>query len=253
MRDAALTLTTREALRRFLREAQRRREERLSFTVEKPLAASLSDPQLRALIDQLLPMAQERAAQLRRERGGGWRVTLRLRYRAGVRIADAYGRGDTDALSPEERETLARALTMIALAQQDTPAPPLLARRLFDAARACAAYDNPATGTAAHSQVVSAVSALLGGRANCQGFSDAYYLLGTLAGFQVGYQAGFKGRQPHLWNVLLLENRWHTVDVTAGIFAVFQGKNPPISEKHLHNHEKMCYTELDLFHSHDGS
>lgn len=207
---------TTEALREWLAAAQERRETRLNFTVQ----SALSDGQLRDLLDQLLPMAQERAAQLRRERNGHWRVTLRLRYRTGVRIADAWRDGNERGLSPEEQTALAKALAMVDLARQDGPHSIALARQLFDAAHACAVYDNPPLGTAAHSQVVSAVSALIGGRANCQGFSDAYYLLGTLAGFRVGYQAGFKDRLPHLRNIILLEGRWQTVDATAGSFPI---------------------------------
>lgn len=232
---------TKEELRDWLLAAQARRETRLAFTVR----SALSDGQLRDLLDQLLPMAQERAAQLRRERSGDWQVTLHLRYRVGVRIADAWRSGDMSTLSPDERTTLDRALAMVETAKQDDPSAPTLARRLFDAARACAVYDNPAVGTAAYGQVIGAVSALVLGRANCQGFSDAYYLLGTLAGLTVGYQACFKNRMPHLRNTLLLDGRWQAVDVTAGAFPVAQGKNPSISEKSLHKPKKICYTELD--------
>ena len=230
-----------EALRDWLTTAQEKRETRLAFSVH----ADLPDAQLRNLLDRLLPMVQERSAQLRRERGGEWRVTLRLRYRAGVRIADAWRSGQLSALSPDEQTALTRALGMAELARQGNPDPLTLARRLFDAARSCAEYDNPAAGTAAYGQVVSAVSALVRGRANCQGFSDAYYLLGTLAGLCVGYQAGFKDRLPHLWNTVLLDGRWQAVDVTAGRFPTGEGKNPSISEKSLHKPEKICYTELD--------
>ena len=205
---------TQDALRDWLQAAQERRETRLAFTVR----SALSDRQLRDLLDQLLPMAQERAVQLRQTRDGHWQVTLRLRYRAGVRIADAYRHGDTERLTPEEQATLARALTLVEEARQGTSSPLVLARRLFDAVRSSAVYDNPAIGSSAYGQVISAASALTGGRANCQGFADAYYLLGTLAGLKVGYQAGFKDRIPHLWNTLLLDGRWETVDVTSGIF-----------------------------------
>lgn len=205
---------TSDELRGWLEAAQQRRETRLSFAVPSPL----SDRQLRDQLDLGLPMVQDRSAQLRRDRSGIWHVTLHLRYRAGVRIADAWHSDSMNALSLEERTTLSRALAMVEAARQDAPSPYLLARRLFDAARACAVYDNPAIGTAAYGQVISAVSALLGGRANCQGFSDAYYLLGTLAGLRVDYQAGFKDRVPHLRNTLLLDGHWESVDVTAGIF-----------------------------------
>ena len=66
---------TTDELRGWLEAAQQRRETRLAFTVR----SSLSDRQLRDQIDLYLPMAQERSAQLRRDRSGVWRVTLHLR------------------------------------------------------------------------------------------------------------------------------------------------------------------------------
>lgn len=209
---------TKEELRDWLAAAQTRRETRLALTIDHPLASAHSDGQLRNLLDQLLPMSQERAVQLRRDRVGVWHATLRLRYRAGVRIADAWQNGDVSGLTPDEQTALTRALAMVELARQDHPDSRSLARRLFDAARTCAVYDNPPVGSAAHGQVISAVSALVGGRANCQGFADAYYLLGTLAGLRIGYLAGYKDRVPHLRNTVLLDGRWETVDVTAGFF-----------------------------------
>ena len=216
-RTASVPLITSELLRTFLADAQQRRETRLAFTVR----SSLSMERLRDLLDLFLPMAQERSVQLRQERGGSWHVTLHLRYRAGVRIADAWRSGDCSSLSPDEQRVLAQAQAMVKEACQGTPDPAILAKRLFDAAHSCAVYDNPAVGTATYGQIISAVSALVRGRANCQGFSDAYYLLATLARLQVGYQACFKDRTPHLKNTILLNGCWYPVDVTAGSFPSF--------------------------------
>ena len=209
---------TQDELNCFLKQVQEQREERVTMMVTHPLSATLSDGRFRNLLDLLLPMVQGRSIHLGREHGGDWRITLHLRYRMGVRIADAHGCGDLSPLAPEECEALDKALCIVAEAQQDDPDPLTLARRLFDAARSCAVYENPAMGSPAHRRVVSAASVLIGGCGNCQGFADAYYLLGTLAGLSLRYLAGFKGRAPHLWNLLLLDGRWQTVDVTSGAF-----------------------------------
>lgn len=79
-----------------------------------------------------------------------------------------------------------------------------------------AVYDNPPRGTVAHGGVVSALSVLREGRANCQGFSDALYLLCTLAGLRAEYRLGFKGREMHLWNGVEVQGRWLAADATAG-------------------------------------
>ena len=213
-----IQLTTYPALRLHLARAQQQRLERLAFTIAHPLSSSFSDARLRDAMDVLLPMAQGRSIRIRRERNGDWQITLHLRYRQGVRIADAYQHSDLSRLSPDECQTLDKALSIVAAAREGAPDSRALARRLFDAVRACAVYENPPVGSPACALVISATSVLVAGRANCQGFADAYYLLATVAGLTVGYQAGYKHRIPHLWNLLLLDGRWQTVDVTSGAF-----------------------------------
>ena len=71
----------------------------------------------------------------------------------------------------------------------------------------------------------TAIGALLNGEANCDGYSDAFYLVGTLAGLQIRYQHGdslvkgfgqlsFGSSVTHMWNLLLLDDTWRMVDVT---------------------------------------
>ena len=214
-------LATQDSLQRCLEQAQRSREERFTLCIARPLAAALSNLQLRNLLDQLCPMAHSRSIQLRRSRNGDWQATLHLRYRMGVRIADAYAGGALGTLSPEEQQTLGRALAMVHEAQMGAPGPADLARRLYDAVRQSAVYENPPVGTQAYGQVISAASVLLRGRANCQGFSDAFYLLGSLAGLAVGYRSAADG-VPHLFNTLHLGALPFTVDATKGLFPGLQ-------------------------------
>lgn len=63
----------------------------------------------------------------------------------------------------------------------------------------------------------NAIGALLNGEANCDGYADAFYLLGNLIGLEVGYQTGTAlGAQTssHAWNTICIQNRWYLVDVT---------------------------------------
>ncbi len=57
---------------------------------------------------------------------------------------------------------------------------------------------------------------LLNQKANCDGYSDAFYLCAKLAGINVRYQIGefinIKGF--HLWNFVEICNKWTSVDVT---------------------------------------
>ena len=69
----------------------------------------------------------------------------------------------------------------------------------------------------------TAVGALLNGQANCDGYSDAFFLVGRLAGLEVRYQHGDsreKGTDEknrdvsHLWNLVRIGGAWYLVDVT---------------------------------------
>ena len=64
-------------------------------------------------------------------------------------------------------------------------------------------------------RVCGAVGALVDGRANCQGYADAFRLLGLLCGLEVRKQEGFDSDGgEHDWNVVCIEGDWFIVDVT---------------------------------------
>lgn len=69
----------------------------------------------------------------------------------------------------------------------------------------------------------NAIGAILNGQANCDGYSDAFYLIGSLAGLNIRYQHGdIYNKDPalqssgstHLWNLLEIDGLWRMVDVT---------------------------------------
>ena len=66
-----------------------------------------------------------------------------------------------------------------------------------------------------------ATGALLTGEANCDGYADALYLVGSLAGLEVRYQHGDSVKQglgnlfaTHMWNMVSLDGTWRLVDTT---------------------------------------
>ena len=66
------------------------------------------------------------------------------------------------------------------------------------------------------------IGAILNGRANCDGYSDAFFLLCGLKNIPVKLMTGgvIKGLSPgedptHMWNLVLLGGSWRGVDVTA--------------------------------------
>lgn len=64
----------------------------------------------------------------------------------------------------------------------------------------------------------TAEGALLYGVAECDGYSDAFYLLCSLAGLEVGFQHGdtidSADDSTHLWNTIRINGRWFFVDMT---------------------------------------
>ena len=60
----------------------------------------------------------------------------------------------------------------------------------------------------------TAVGALKYGRAECDGYADAYFLLCTLADIPVCYVLGDTGDESHLWNAIFFDGWWYQVDVT---------------------------------------
>ena len=69
----------------------------------------------------------------------------------------------------------------------------------------------------------TAIGAILNGRANCDGYADAFYLIGSLAGLNIRYQHGDSFQRQnewqsysvsHMWNLLENGGQWRMVDVT---------------------------------------
>lgn len=190
------------ALGAYLRLCQMERRGRVSFR----LMGQQTDQQLHQALDQMLPMVQRTSRRVWRERGGH-RVTMTLHYRDGVRLADAWCRGDIAALTEEERLTLQHAQE-IARTQPDLQAMAAhLARQVT--------YENPRRGSARYGRIVSGITALNEGCANCQGISDAMYLIGTVAGYAMGYQQGRNPQGEHVWNTVEMDGACYALDVTA--------------------------------------
>lgn len=211
-----MSVCTREALAACLHQAQQERAERVILTIGRPLAAEINRERLMGLLDLMLPLCQGRGQVMRRERDGSWYLNLRLHYRAGLQMARAWAAGERHTLSREEQEALSRAEGMAQVICAAQTSPEARVQAILEALHRLAVYDNPPLGTVAHGRVVHALSVLREGRANCQGFSDAFYLMCTLCGLKAQYCMGFKGREMHLWNAVELRGQWLCVDATAG-------------------------------------
>ena len=69
----------------------------------------------------------------------------------------------------------------------------------------------------------TAVGALIDGYAQCQGYSDAFYMLGRMSGLKVGRIHGTLNGTPHAWSwITFSDGKTYCVDVTNG----FNTKTP---------------------------
>ena len=206
------TFSALEALQPFLVKVQRERRTEAVFRLTDA-AAELSTAQLHGALDLLLPWVQRSARHICRERSF-IAVRCRLGYRDGLRLADAWLAAAPHALTARERTALDAALGLAREAQSRYALPSDQLRFLISALASRVRYATALPGRAACAVLVSGVTALTEGQANCQGFSDALYLLGTLSGIPMGYQCGWNPRGPHLWNLAQLDGRWFAVDAT---------------------------------------
>ena len=136
----------------------------------------------------------------------------------GTQIIAALARGEEDGLSGRVLETYQAAKRIAAECVADTPLQ--TAKNLHDRLCDMVVYTDDDTTD----EDDNAIGAILNGKANCDGYTDAFYLLGTLSGLEVRYQHGDSyqlGIQAislesvtHMWNLLRLDGTWRLVDVT---------------------------------------
>jgi len=141
-----------------------------------------------------------------------------ITYYPGWRIFRLWESGKTDALSSREREALDRALALVsgvsgtALEKE---------RYFYDMLCDRITYDYRDDGSG---EKDCAVGALLNGRADCDGYSDAMLLCCSLAGIPCRFIHGraLQAMQPgsgtgsHLWNLVCIAGSWLICDVTWG-------------------------------------
>ena len=147
-------------------------------------------------------------------------IIRNIEYYSGFKAAQAWEIEMLNLLDEDERTALAHAEAMVEEARQYAQSPYQVLLNLHDALSERVTYtpgDEEAEGWSIQD---TAIGALNYGQAECDGYSDAFYLLATLAGFQVRLISGHSdsgdgdGLGAHMWNLLWWENGWYHVDVT---------------------------------------
>ncbi len=205
-------LGSEESLKQYLAQCVRNLDDRICFSYTEELAALFETTEA---VENIL------------YNGGafGWSWTHypslrrleigRIEYYPGFRAARAWAMNRTELLTEEETMLLERAQALVEQAADESRTPLELERWLHDEICRRTVYALSPDG---RSERDSASGVLLYGQAECDGYADAFYLLGTLAGFNVGFQHGTTVESAqdgaHLWNVIEWDGLWYHVDVT---------------------------------------
>ena len=93
----------------------------------------------------------------------------------------------------------------------------------------------------------TATGALIDGYAHCQGFTDAFYMLGRMCDLEVGRIGGTinNGETGHSWNTIILNGRTYFVDVTQDyVESSDKYKYFIVPSQTLKNNSYWCHWEI---------
>ena len=155
---------------------------------------------------------------------GSTAVLLNIKDYPGERVAAAYLENDTSFLDDEEKKLYNEAVKIVNEAKNFSKDPLYQELYIHDAITSRVTYytEDPQP-TCARFQ--TALGGLLDGKANCQGYSDTFYMLGNMCGIDVGKCNGDAGGG-HTWNTVNFGDRSYFVDVTWDDSPIKLGNEP---------------------------
>jgi len=131
-------------------------------------------------------------------------------YREGAVLYQAWYESELSSLNSEQRQALNIVMSKTMEIRQRYSSQYDQALAVHDYLCEQITYDNTSGP-----RVRTVVGALLDGRANCQGYTDTFYLMCSMLGMEVYCQNGMADGGPHTWNLLRLnDGGWSIVDVT---------------------------------------
>lgn len=166
----------------------------------------------------------------RTENGVPYRsITFTPTYRVCHTILKAYRANSTAGLTSEEKQVLETAKAIVAKAKK---AGGFLQQELYihdELIRRVVYESHDSKSREERQRLHSCIGALVDGRANCQGFAEAFWLLGSMLGMEVRLMANVPSSPtPHEWNAIRIDGRWLMVDVTFDdSWSVFDNEEVP--------------------------
>lgn len=148
-------------------------------------------------------------------------IQVKCLYWQGWRLATLYEQGKMASLTEQEQKVLRTALEIVNEVKAKTDKPWQIEKLLNDAIcqriKYPSFYSDFSFGSGdlkPPKEEESVLTLLEKGIADCEGYSDTFYLLGTLAGLDVRYIVGTLDGGGHAWNLVYLDGEWHFLDVT---------------------------------------
>lgn len=140
------------------------------------------------------------------------RVIYTLMDYPGTRVANAYINGDTIWLTAEEKKLYDKAVEIVNEAKKKSG---VLNQEIYIYEQIMS-RSQYLTGDMSHQQrFTTAMGVLLDGKANCQGYTDAFYMLGRMMGWNVERMSGTAGGGAHQWNTITFDDgKTYFVDAT---------------------------------------
>lgn len=211
-------LSTPEALRTYLARKEQARAEEFDILPEGALAARWPGEQLMNAIIDMMSLTNQ--CRITRHMLGSTlqKMTVRVRYRPCVRMADAWKSNSTAALTQGELDGLRIAQGIahdIALRRRD-PLERLYLLYGYVSGSICYRTTNP-HNQAAFLRLTAADEVLKTHEGNCQGHAEVMYLLGSMMGYPMGLQSGVSDGEDHCWNTVRLGRHVYAMDATAKI------------------------------------
>lgn len=149
----------------------------------------------------------------------------------GDRIADAYRSGDKSLLNDDEREALKIAEEIVNDASAKAKNSYELEILLHDEILKRVSYFDGTTEVPDAfnpPRHLTVVGALIDGKANCQGYADAFYTLASIAGFETGRMSVYNNDGSHICNTIRLDGNWYVVDTTFNDAFTNSEDDPPL-------------------------
>lgn len=190
-------------------------EEMICYVGQMPREYENDDDALWEMVSNIVPFRQGTVDYVQEEQY----LYVSATYYPGNKIIYAWRSGDESGLTQEEKEVMELALSLVEQARAESQTQFEIQLWLYNWLCEHIQYDNPDMDVPDDEYLklrqLTCVGALLDSKANCQGYTDAFYLLGTLAGFDV-CRIGGESEEPHSWNGIMLDGKLYFVDATFG-------------------------------------